>query len=215
MVGVALSFAVLGLTGSVSDLGYVFAARTIPLIVFLLVGGVFADRLSRRGVMLTSDAIRLVTQGVIAVLLISGHARIWEIVVAQVFYGTATAFFNPASTGLIPSVVSAGRLQQANALRAVAMASGNVAGPALAGILVAAASPGWALAVDAGSFGLSAFYLARLHLPVHEKLPVKPFLHDLHEGWREVVSRTWVWSILLFAGFGNMAGTVFFILGAY
>jgi predicted MFS family arabinose efflux permease len=215
MVGVALSFAVLELTGSISDLGYVFAARTIPLVVFLLVGGVFADRLPRRAVMLTADAGRLATQGVIAALLISGHARIWELVVTQAFYGTATAFFNPASTGLIPMVVSAARLQQANALRGLSMAAGNVAGPALAGVLVATASPGWALAVDSASFGASAYFLVRLRLPAHERLPVKPFLHDLHEGWREVASRTWVWSILLFAGVGNMASAVFFILGAY
>jgi predicted MFS family arabinose efflux permease len=215
MVGVALSFAILDLTGSVSDLGFVFAARTIPLVVFLLVGGVFADRMPRRAVMLTADAIRLATQGVIAALLISGHAQIWELVVTQAFYGMATAFFNPASTGLIPTVVSAARLQQANALRGLSMAAGNVAGPALAGVLVATASPGWALAVDSASFGVSAFFLARLRLPAHERLPVKPFLDDLHEGWREVASRTWVWSILLFAGVGNMAGAVFFILGAY
>jgi len=215
MVGVALAFAVLDLTGSISDLGYVFAARTIPLVVFLLVGGVFADRLPRRAVVLTADVVRLVTQGVIAALLISGHADLWELIVSLAFYGTATVFFNPASTGLIPSVVSPGRLQQANALRALAMAAGNVAGPALAGVLVAAASPGWALAVDAASFGASAVFLARLRLPMHERLPVKPFLHELGEGWHEVVSRAWVWSILVFAGLANMAGMAFFILGAY
>jgi MFS family permease len=215
MVGVALAFAVLDLTGSVSDLGYVFAARTIPLVVFLLVGGVFADRLPRRAVMLNADIARLATQGTIAILLISGRAQIWQLVLTQAVYGTATAFFNPASTGLIPAVVSPGRLQQANALRALAMAAGNVAGPALAGVLVAAASPGWALAVDSASFGVSAIFLALLHLPPHERVPVKPFLHELGEGWREVTSRSWVWSILIFAGLANMAGNVFFIVGAY
>jgi len=215
MVGVALAFAVLDLTGSVSDLGYVFAARTIPLVVFLLVGGVFADRLPRRAVMLAADATRFASQGVIAALLIAGDARLWELVVTQALAGAATAFFNPASTGLTPAVVSEARLQQANALRGLAMASGRVAGPALAGVLVAAASPGWALACDAASFGLSALFLARLRLPARERVPVKPFLHELHEGWREVTSRSWVWTILLFAGFANMASTAFMILGAY
>ncbi len=215
MVGVALAFAVLDLTGSVSDLGYVFAGRTIPLVVFLLAGGVFADRLPRRAVMLSADVVRLASLGAIAALLISGHARLWELVVTQAFHGTATAFFNPASTGLIPTVVSARRLQQANALRGVAMASGNVAGPAVAGVLVAAASPGWALAFDAASFGVSALFLARLRLAPPERMPVKPFLQDLQEGWREVVSRAWVWAILLFAGAANMASSIFVILGAY
>jgi hypothetical protein len=95
------------------------------------------------------------------------------------------------------------------------MAVGNVAGPALAGILVAAASPGWALAVDAVSFGASAVFLSLLRLPVPKRPTAKPFFHELHEGWREVTSRSWVWSILVFAGLANMAGQVFFILGAY
>ena len=165
--------------------------------------------------MLNADVARLIMQGTIAVLLISGHAQIWQLVLTQAVYGTATAFFNPASTGLVPSVVSPGRLQQANALRALSMAAGNVAGPALAGILVAVASPGWALAVDAVSFGVSAVFLALLHLPPHETVPVKPFLHELGEGWREITSRSWVWSILVFSGLANMAGNVFFIVGAY
>src|SRR5207302_9011363 len=96
IVGVALSFAVLDLTGSVSDLGYVFAARTIPLVVFLLVGGVFADRLPRRAVMLVADAVRFVSQGVMAALLIAGHAQRWHLVVTQAVAGAASAFFNPA-----------------------------------------------------------------------------------------------------------------------
>jgi MFS family permease len=215
MVGVALAFAVLDLTGSVTDLGIVFAARTIPLVVFLLVGGVFADRLPRRAVMLTADLVRLSTQGAIAALLITGHAAIWQLALTQAVYGTATAFFNPASTGLIPSVISAGRLQQANALRALAQATGAVAGPAVAGILVAAASPGWALALDSASFAASAFFLARLHVPEREPAPKSAFFHELHEGWREVISRSWVWSILLFAGLANMAAQAWVILGAY
>src|SRR5262249_7136061 len=138
MVGVALSFAVLDLTGSISDLGLVMAARTILLVVFLLVGGVLADRLPRRAVMLTADTVRMVTQGTVAVLLIAGEAEIWQLVVCLAVFGTATAFFNPASTGLIPFVVSAGRLQQANALRGLAASAGGIARPALAGILVRA-----------------------------------------------------------------------------
>src|ERR671924_757847 len=106
VVAVALAFAVLDLTGSASDLGFVFAARTIPLVAFLLAGGVFADRLSRRAVMVAADAVRFSSQGLTAGLLISGHARIWELALLQVVHGAATAFFNPASTGLVPMTVS-------------------------------------------------------------------------------------------------------------
>lgn len=215
MVGVALAFAVLDLTGSVTDLGIVFAARLIPLVLFLLVGGVFADRFPRRAVMVSADLVRLASQGTIAALLISGHATIPALILTQAAYGTATAFFNPASTGLIPMVISPGRLQQANALRGLAMASGNVAGPALAGVIVAVSTPGWALAADSASFGVSAIFLSLLRLPVRDKLPVKPFLFELREGWHEVASRTWVWSFLAYAGVANMAASVFLILGAY
>jgi MFS family permease len=215
MTGVALSFAVLDLTGSVSDLGFVFAARAIPLILFLLVGGVFADRLPRRAVMLTADAVRFTCQGVVAALLISGHAEVWQLIVTQAFYGTATAFFNPASSGLIPMTVSAARLQQANALRGVANATGNVLGPLLAGLLVTATSPGWALAVDSLTFAVSAFFLGRLRLPAQVRLPAKPFVDDLVEGWREFTARTWVWANLIYAGAGNVAASVFTILGAF
>ncbi len=204
----------LDLTGSATDLGYVFAAKTIPLIAFLLVGGVFADRLPRRLVMLTADVARMGTQGTVAALVLTHTAQIWELVILQAVAGTASAFFNPASTGLTPSTISPGRLQQANALRGLSMASAGIVGTAIGGIIVTAAGPGWALCVDAASFGLSAFYLAQLRLPQQVKLPAQSFVADLHEGWREFSSRTWVWVIVLAASVGNMVGAVFVVLGA-
>ena len=211
--GIALAFAVLDLTGSATDLGYVFAAKTIPLVGFLLVGGVFADRLPRRAVMLTADVARLGSQGTVAVLVLTHSAQIWEIAALQAVAGTASAFFNPASTGLTPLTISPERLQQANGLRGLSMASAGIFGTAIGGIVVTAVGPGWALAVDAASFGFSAFYLAQLRLPPHVKLPVQSFVADLHEGWREFSSRTWVWVIVLSAAIGNMMGSVFSVLG--
>src|SRR6266545_2122224 len=125
MVAVALSFAILDLTGSVSDLGFVFA-----------------DRLSRRAVMLGADVIRLGGQGLTAALLISGEARLWQLIVLASVNGGATAFFNPALTGLTPAIVSPGRLQQANVLRGISMAAGGIAGPAISGALVATIGSG-------------------------------------------------------------------------
>ena len=124
----ALAWAVLDLTGSARDLGFVIAAKTAPLVVFLLAGGVFADRLPRRGVMLTADIARMAIQAATAALLLSHTARIWELIVLQALAGTGTAFFNPASTGLTPMTVSAERLQEANALRGISMASMQFAG---------------------------------------------------------------------------------------
>jgi MFS family permease len=140
MVGVALAFAVLSVTGSASDLGFVFAARSVPLVVFLLAGGVFADRLPRRRVMIAADLARLGSQGLLAALLVTGNARLWQIVVLVTVDGAGTAFFNPAVTGLVAQTVSPERLQQANALRALTMSAGEVGGPALAGVLVATAA---------------------------------------------------------------------------
>jgi predicted MFS family arabinose efflux permease len=211
---IALAFAVLDLTGSATDLGYVLAAKTIPLVGFLLVGGVFADRLPRRAVMLTADVVRGGSQGLVALLILSHHAQIWQIALLQAFAGTATAFFNPASTGLTPMTVSPERLQQANALRGLSMASTGIVGTAIGGLVVAGVGPGWALAVDAASFAVSAFFLAQLRLPAHISLPPQSFLADLQEGWREFTARTWVWVIVVAASVGNMMSSVFIVLGA-
>ena len=137
MVSVALPFAVLDLTGSVTDLGLVLAAFTLPLVAFLLVGGVLADRFQPRRVLVASDLARFVSQGLVAVLLVSGRARIWELVVLQAVRGVALAFFQPASTALTPSTVPAGLLQEANALRGLSLAFGQVIGPAAGGFVVA------------------------------------------------------------------------------
>src|SRR5689334_13606433 len=110
--------------------------------------------------------------------------------------------------------VSAGRLQEANALRGMAMAAMQFAGPALAGVLIVTVGPGYALAIDAASFGVSAFYLARLHLPPHVSLPPQSFARDLLDGWREFTARTWVWLIVVSASLGNMMDSVWLVLAA-
>jgi MFS family permease len=210
----ALTWAVLDLTGSARDLGFVLAAKIVPLVVFLLAGGVFADRLPRRGVMLTADVARMAVQAATAALLLSHTARVWELVVLQALAGTGTAFFNPASTGLTPMLVTAGRLQEANALRGMSMGSTQFAGPALAGLLIVAVGPGYALAIDAASFGVSAFYLARLHLPPHVGLPPQSFARDLLDGWREFTGRTWVWLIVVNVSLANMTDSAWLVLAA-
>jgi len=210
----ALAWAVLDLTGSARDLGFVIAAKTAPLVIFLLVGGVFADRLPRRAVMLTADVARMAVQAATAALLLSHTAHVWELIALQALAGTGTAFFNPASTGLTPMTVSAGRLQEANALRGMSMGLTQFAGPALAGILIVTVGPGYALAIDAASFGVSAFYLARLHLPEHVRLPPQSFARDLLDGWRDFTARSWVWLVVISASLGNMMSGVWLVLAA-
>jgi Transmembrane secretion effector len=127
--------------------------------------------------------------------------------------GSATAFFNPASSGLTPLTVSEGRLQQANSLRGMSQSAAGLVGLALGGAVVSLAGPGWALAVDAASYGASAVFLALLRLPPHVKLPPQSFLADLHDGWREFVSRTWLWVGVVAASLANLTTGVFAVLG--
>ncbi len=213
MVGVALAFAVLELTGSASDLGIVLAARTIPLVLFLLVGGVWADRLPRRALMVTTDLIRFAAHGLMAVLLIAGEAEVWSIAALAAIAGAASAFFNPAISGIMPAVISVERLQQANALRSISEAVGRIAGPALAGVLVVAVGPGWALGIDAVTFAVSAVFLAMIALPPHTPVEQQSFITDLREGWDDFRSRTWLWTTVASVTVGNMMFAAYFVLG--
>jgi MFS family permease len=213
----AMAFAVLDLTGSRADLGYVFAAQILPLVVFVLAGGVWADRLPRQLVMVGSDAVRALTQGTIAVLLLTHDAKLWHLIALAAVYGTAEAFFRPAATGLIPLTVESFRLQQANALLAMTMNGANVIGPALAGAIVAASNPGVALAIDAGTFVVSAFFLLRLRPAAVERLDEpQSFVREIAAGWREFRSRTWLWAIVLGACLFLFAAIApFQVLGPY
>ncbi|MGN6301963.1 MAG: MFS transporter [Angustibacter sp.] len=192
MTPVALAFAVLQLTGSATDLGIVVAAGTVPLAVLLLVGGVWADRLDRRVVMLSTDAVRAVVQGLLALLLLTGTARVWHLAVLAAAAGAAQAFFEPAATGMVPQVVSSARLSQANALVGLSQNAAMIVGPLLAGAIVATTSPGVAIAADAVTFVVSALFLLRLGTVAAAPAERTTFLAELAGGFREVTSRPWL-----------------------
>ncbi len=217
LVPVALAFAVLDITGSASDLGLVLGARTGALVVFMLVGGVWADRVPRQRLMMVSDLGRAATQGTLGLLLITGTAELWHFVVLEVLNGAASAFFQPAVIGLTPRTVSPARLQQANALLSFSYSSAAIVGPALAGVIVATLGSGWALAIDAMTFLISAMFLLKIRLPPSaQKVERKRFLTDLIGGWNEVRSRAWVWiSILNFMIFQLLALPTVFVLGPF
>lgn len=213
MVAIALAFAVIELGGSASEIGIVLAARTLPMVLTLLVGGVVADRVSRRAVMVVADVVRLVTQGAIAALLIFGAAEIWMVAVLSGLTGAATGFFNPASTGLLPLIVPADRLQEANGVRATALSGGEIVGPAIAGVLIAAVGAGWAMAIDALTFAVSALFLLGLRLPDRVPRGASSFATDLKEGWTMFRSLTWVWTFVLAAAIGNLVWGAWSTLG--
>ena len=195
---VALAFAVLdNLDGSATELGIVLAAIWIPQVFFILVGGVWADRVPRNLVMVTTDLVMFAAQGTVAALLISGHAQLWQLIVLQVVRGTANAFFFPASTGLVPSVVSPGRLQEANALLRLANSTTSIVGAGLAGLVVAGIGAGWALAFDAATFLVSAAFVVQVRVPAVARHAASSFVHELREGWGEFASRTWLWAIVV------------------
>ena len=196
LLPVALAFAVLdGLDGSAAELGLVLAAQVVPMTFLVLPAGVWADRLSRRRLMLVSDLGRAVVQGLTAVLLLTGHATLWQLVVLSALYGALEAFFRPAAGGLTPALVPPGELQQANALVGLAQNAGHVLGPAAAGALLVLFSPGAALAVDAATFVVSAAFLFVLREPVRAPHPpehVPHFWRELGDGIGEVRARRWM-----------------------
>ncbi len=212
---VALAFAVLDLTGSATDLGIVLAAHSVVLIALLLVGGVIGDRVSPRRSMLGSDFARTFSMGAIAVLLLTGTAEVWQLALLYAIDGAATAFFNPASTAIVPQIVPGPRLQEANALLNISRHGGKVVGPALAGVLLALGSPGSAIAVDAATFAVSALCLLGVGAPRLRGSDVEPaFLSELRHGWREFVSRSWMVAIVISAAVSNaIFFPVFMVLG--
>jgi hypothetical protein len=211
---VAIAFAVLHLNGSATDLGLVLASHSLVVTALILVGGVYADRLSPRISMLGADLVRALVVGLIAVLLLSGQAQIWQLALLYAVEGAATAFFNPASIAIVPQVVSQPRLQEANALLNLSWSVGKVIGPALAGILLVLGDPGWALAADALTFALSAAFLLGLRAPGLTFAGAPSFLAELRRGWTEFSSRTWLWVVVLGAAIGNAVFTpAFLVLG--
>lgn len=192
MVPVALAFGVLETDNSASALGAVLAARSLTLVIFLLIGGVIADRVPRRRLMISSDTLRFIAQAATAAILISRTAKVWEIAALAVIYGFGNAFFLPTSTGIIPQTVSPARLQQANALISLTQNSCTIAGPVLASLIIVTIGAGWAFAIDAATFLISIFFVARL--PTISAAPQSGyrFLDDLREGWQAFRSRRWL-----------------------
>ncbi|HUR50798.1 MAG TPA: MFS transporter [Mycobacteriales bacterium] len=215
LVLVATPFAVLALPdGGPGGVGLVLGANALGFAVFVLVGGVVADRLPRQLTMLGSDAVRALVQGFSAYLLLSGHATVASLAVLQLLYGAAEAFFRPAVLGLVPQVVDPGEEQPANALLALSNNLAMVLGPASAGVLVAWLGPGGAVAVDAGTFVVSALTLAALR--PRPFVPAAPagFRTQLAEGWQHVRTRPWVWGTLVGAtAYHALVLPAIFVLG--
>ena len=213
MSAVALTFAVLGSGGSATDLGFVFAAGVIPQVLFMLGGGVIADRLGKRRAMLGADTVRLVAQGTLAGALLLTTPPIWLFVLLAAVGGTGEALFTPALGGLTPAIVPRDGLADANALIGVASSAARVIGPALAGGLVALTSPAVVIAFDAATFGVSLVALSLLNVPAGQPARRSPW-RDLADGWNQFRSQAWLCVITVqFALFNLLTWAPFLLLG--
>jgi len=212
-VVVAIPFAVLRIGGGATGLGAVLAAYTIGRAALVVAGGVWADRLPRRAVMIGADLVRFGTQATTAGLLFNHSLHVWELAVLQATAGAAGGFFVPASTALVPHTVSPGRLQQANALLSLSQSASSVFGPAASGAIVAAAGPSWVFAIDAGSFLFSVAFLAGLRVEEQVRAVAQRFWRDLAEGWEEVRRVRWLTAGFLGFALGNVGIGMFFVLG--
>jgi uncharacterized membrane protein len=206
MAMVALAFAVLEFGGA-ADLGIVLLAREIPVIVLLLLGGVFADRLPRRTILVGSDVVKGAAQVATAILLFSGDANTWNVALLQALFGVAAAFSRPATLGLVKESVSDARLQEANALIGLSSSVLSIAGPAIGALLVAAGSPAVAIAVDSITFFVSAALTASMRLARTVRVASASILGDLRDGWHEFVSRSW--AVAMVVSFGLFQLTYF------
>jgi MFS family permease len=214
MTTVALAFAVLANGGAASELGLVMAAPVVVQVVLMLIGGVLADRLGRRRVMLSADLLRTACQGLLAALLFAGHCPIWAFITLSALRAAGDSLFQPAFNGLIVDIAPRDEVADANALYGMSQSAAKVAGPALAGVLVAITNPAVVFSVDAASFAISAAALAGLQLPALDVKPPSSLLADLAAGWDTFRSRTWLWTITLqFSLFNLLSWGPLLVLG--
>lgn len=201
---VALAWQVYDISNDPAALSIVGVSLTLPLVLFVLVGGVFADRYDRRKLMIWADVIRAIAIGVIGILSITGAIELWHLIVLIAFVGLGDAFFNPASSAIIPDVVPEQDLAQANSLLATMRPLMiNLLGPALAGLTVAFVGTGAAFLVDAASFGVSALAVAAMRpLPRHTEVVehgLRQTIGQVADGLRYVRSKPWIWATLVSA----------------
>ena len=203
---IAIAWQVYALSNAPAALAVVGIAMTVPTIVFLLIGGVVSDRFDRRRVMLAADVIRGLAVGAIAVLSLSGVLEVWHIVGLVAVYGAGQAFFAPAFDAIVPDILPASELAQANSLdqfvRPLAL---RLAGPALGGVLIDVVGVGAAFALDAASFAVSAGCLLAMTSRLERAdSTTGSFVSDIRTGFAFVRSHVWLWGTFVSAAFAYL-----------
>jgi MFS family permease len=212
---IAVAFAILDNGGGATAVGLSFAAWTLAQVTMLSLGGVVGDRVPRRLVMIGSDVGSTAVRTTMGVLLVSGHAEIWQLIALQACGGAAVAFYSPASYGLVREVVPDDELQQANGLLAIARYAAFPLGAAVGGSIVALIGPGTAMLVDAGTYAASALLLSRIQVESIARAGAG-FVRELRDGWSAFVEQTWVWILVLYISlYFLLTYAPFFVLGPY
>jgi MFS family permease len=192
---VGVSFAVLDATGSTADLSYVLAAQIFPSLIFALAGGIVADRIPAQRVIVAANVMIAAGEGGFGILVLAGHPALWQMICLETVTGSGMAVFYPASQALLPRLVPGRLVQEASAISRLAMNTAQMSGAAVAGVFVALAGPGWALATCGLGMLATVPMLLSIRAPATRGEP-QTLLRDLREGWREFVSRTWLWVIV-------------------
>lgn len=190
-------YALRGLPSAMSVVGVVVATSQVSL---LLVGGWAADRFDRRMLLVGADLVRAVAMGTLGALSVAGLLELWHVWVLVALQGMGTAFFNPASTALVPELLDDDELPRANALLGtVRPVLHRLVGPTVGGLVVAAAGPGVAFLVDGGTFVFSAAMLLAIGARPASRVPSAggPELSGVTEGFRFVRSHAWCWAWLI------------------
>ena len=204
---VALAWQAYTLSNAPTALSLLGIAMTVPLIVLLLFGGVVSDRHDRRRVMLLADVARAALLALLGVLAASGALRLWHMMVIVAVYGGAQAFFDPASDAILPEILPASQLGEANALEQVARPLAlRLAGPAVGGVLVGVLGSGAAFLADGATFMVSAATLWSMSSRASVSLRPTDAPFDtstgrqLREGWSYVRRHVWLWGTFASAG---------------
>ena len=201
---VALAWQVYEISNVPTALSLVGVAWTLPMVFLLLLGGAFSDRYDRRRLMIGADVIRATAIGLMAVLSVTEIIELWHVAALIAFVGIGDAFFNPASSAIIPDLLPAERLPAANALAGMYRPlTFRLVGPALAGFTVAAVGPGVAFGIDALTFLVSAVAVWGIRTrpagrPVGRMTP-RTTAHEVAEGLRFVRGQAWIWATLVSA----------------
>lgn len=203
---IALAYGVLSLPGADGkDLSIVMAARFVPLLGFMLFGGVIADRFQRNRLVGASDMIGSFLAAISAISLIAGFSSVWLLALMGGLFGILNAIWWPAMSGVLPEILPKEKLQEGNAIIGLTTNFGYIFGTLTGGILVATVGAGWGLLVDAISFFIAGAIVWNLPIIGIAKDESPGILHDLIVGWREFISRSWVIAMVFAFALINMA----------